>query len=162
MLKVNKLFECPCGSEIMNKPSYIYNHNKTNKHQTFLETGEKKEPGCHSDSCEYVRQYRAAQKEELGNIDYRIMRRDEMRAYRLKKRMDNVIDDADDEEEEEEKHAEPRKSKVAILHKKVIDKDSMMEFMSEMLEIIDKDKKNRDPIVIKEYISKAIKTFQIS
>ena len=131
MLKVNKLFECPCGSEIINKPSYIYNHNKTNKHQTFLETGEKKEPGCHSDSCEYVRQYRAAKRDELGNIDYKISRRDEMREYRLKKRMDTVIDDEGDaDEEEEEKHAEPRKSKVAILPKKVIDKDSMMEFMS--------------------------------
>lgn len=163
MLKVNKLFECPCGASIVNKPSYIKNHNKTNKHQTFLETGEKWEPGCASESCPYVVSYRATLRKEMGTLKYKEMRAAEMRTYRLKKRMENAIDDEGDannegDDDEEEKHSE--KKKVSILPKKVIDKDSMMEFMSEMLEIIENDKKTRDPIVIKEYISKAIKTFQ--
>ena len=90
----------------------------------------------------------------MGDEEYKEKVRNEMKQYRLKKKMERVIAQQDNEEENEDEKQED------ILPKKVIDRDTMIDFMKEMLDIIDKEKKERDPIVIKEYIKNAILTFR--
>ena len=152
--KGQSLFSCECGAEIVNKQSYIKKHYKTSRHLNFLATGEVWEPECKADSCESVQKYRENKREEMGDTEYKEKVRNEMRQYRLKKKMEKVIAQQDNEEENEDEKQED------ILPKKVIDRDTMIDFMKEMLDIIDKEKKERDPIVIKEYIKNAILTFR--
>jgi|688.fasta_scaffold173674_2 hypothetical protein len=153
--KGQELYTCECGAEIVNKQSYIKKHYKTSKHQNFLATGEVWEPECKADSCESVKKYRENMREEMGDEEYKEKVRNEMRQYRLKKKMEKVIAQQDNKEENEDDE-----KREDILPKKVIDRDTMIDFMKEMLDIIDKEKKERDPIVIKEYIKNAILTFR--